>query len=153
MLKLVAAICAIIAAGAGGFVAGMTFTTMPGGTKPHEAPPKPGVGQKLIDAEDEAQMERGAMVKGFQTIGLINECTRRKEDLNMAVGPQFKALDQKSKAILCETVYCNLLQSPKEYKLNEYNEVLKIHDENGGSLGTFSGKAGLRLKEEKPASK
>lgn len=146
MFKFIAAACGIVALSAACFMAGVTWTTMPGPVKTQPAAAQPAAAKRVIDDQDEAQIMRGGAISGFQSAGIVKETTRRKEDLNLITGPFFKALDQKSKKNVCETVYCYLLTMPRDYTLSEYKEVLKLKDgETGEDIGAYDGKTGLRL--------
>jgi hypothetical protein len=154
MFKILVAIFGAIALAVGCFMAGVTWTTMPGPVKSQQTDAKPAVPKKVIDDQDEAMLERHGALNGFEKTGVVKQYTRQKQDLNLFVGPLFKTMDQKSRSFVCETAYAYMMTMPAEYKLSEYNETLKLHDgDTQESIGTFSGKTGLRLKEQPKSEK
>jgi hypothetical protein len=152
-LKLIAAALGAICLSIGSFVAGVTWSTAPAPIKSQPTADAPSAPKRTMDEEEETQMMRRAGIKGLESIGIVKECTRRKQDLNLFVGPSWNAIDFKSQTNVCETVYCYLMALPREYKLSEYDLVLNLKD-GDKDIGVYNPKTGLQLNlQEKPSRK
>ena len=155
MFRLIAAGLGILCLLALCFAAGVMWSSTPLEIKSQSAANQSVEPRRQKDEQEEIQMVRRAVIAGFESIGVVKECTRRKEDLTLTVAPSFTAIDAKSKTNVCEMVYCYLMILPREYNLSEYNSVLKLRDsETGKDIGAYKPITGLRLdQQEKPSQK